>query len=112
MTPEFSHPLLSVVPSRLTPTEFSAADYLQLGCANRRTLRVELTDGYIEMSSGQLHGAYDSDGTGMPALLRLLTRGGLTGATKARCFEAKSLGDKNLDVELETRAPRGSPPSR
>ena len=98
-------PKLLLVPSALgessIPTEFSAADYLQLGRAGRRTIRVEVGDGTIDMVEGALARATDPMGEGVDALLRLLVDGGLTGHTKARCFEGETSALKNLDIDLE-----------
>lgn len=84
-----------------TPTAFSAADYLQLGHAGRRTFRVEVGRGYIDLVEGTLHAAVDDEGSGGAALLRLLVDGGLTGTQPARCFEGPPAGEKNLDIEVE-----------
>ena len=83
------------------PTEFSAADYLQLGRANGRTFRVEVGDGYIDMVDGVLHRAADLQGEGTEALMRLLIAGGLSGTAAARCFEGRAPGPKNLHIEVE-----------
>ena len=92
--------LVSDLPSE-TPTKFSAADYLQLGHASRRSMRVELGNGYIEMVDGVLFRAIDSRGEGVRALMRMLVGGGLTGDTPARCFEGEAIGRQNLDISLE-----------
>ena len=98
-------PKLLLIPSILgegpVPTEFSAADYLQLGRAGRRTIRVEVGDGAIEMVDGTLARAVDHLGEGIDALLRLLVDGGLTGNARARCFEGEIGALKNLDIDLE-----------
>lgn len=83
------------------PTEFSAADYLQLGRAGRRTIRIEVGTGAIEMVEGTLCRAFDQLGEGLDALFRLLVGGGLTGHAKARCYEGDTYSPRNLDIDLE-----------
>ena len=95
-------PKLTIVPPQPSPapTEFSAADYLQMARAGRRSVRVEVGTGTIEMLKGELHRAVDHRGEGVDALLRLLKSGGLTGT--ARCFDLHRSEARNVDLDLET----------
>ncbi len=93
--------LLTSPATQPPPTEFSAADYLQLGRVGRRTIRIEVGTGAIEMVEGTLCRAFDQRGEGLDALFRLLVGGGLTGQAQARCYEGDTHGPRNLDIDLE-----------
>ena len=85
---------------QLELAEFSAADYIQLACAGRRTLRVDVVEvGVIDIVSGELWNAEDEHGEGLDALIRILIRGGLSGAALARCYRLDASGPRKLEID-------------
>lgn len=102
MSPESARHLALVKKGPDELAEFSAADYLQIAAAGRRTLRVEVVgSGVIDVVEGVLWAAQDDQGRGFEALMRILIDGGLAGTRSARCYaHAGGAGDRQMQVDV------------